>query len=244
VPAEGLQWAMSIDLTVCTGCSACMVACQAENNLPVVGVTEVRRRREMHWLRVDTYYRGDARDPALVHQPMMCQHCETAPCEYVCPVNATVHSSDGLNEMVYNRCIGTRFCSNNCPYKVRRFNWYNWHERVAANQGPYTLAHNPDVTVRDRGVMEKCTYCVQRIRGAEITAQLERRDVRPDEVVTACQQACPTRAIRFGSLSHQGTELAQWRADPRCYEVLHDQGTRPRTTYLARVDNPAPAEPG
>jgi Fe-S-cluster-containing dehydrogenase component/anaerobic selenocysteine-containing dehydrogenase len=237
-PYPGLQWAMSIDLTICTGCSACMVACQAENNLPIVGKEEVLRHRQMHWLRIDTYFLGDAVNPGVVNQPMMCQHCETAPCEYVCPVNATVHSDDGLNEMVYNRCVGTRFCSNNCPYKVRRFNFFNWNSRIAANRGRVELQHNPDVTVRQRGVMEKCTYCVQRIRRADIRAQVERRDVRPGEIVTACQQACPTGAIQFGSLSHPDTEMVRWRHERRSYEVLHDEGTRPRTMYLARVENP------
>jgi len=172
---------------------------------------------------------------------MMCQHCEAAPCEYVCPVNATVHSADGLNEMVYNRCVGTRFCSNNCPYKVRRFNWFNWFKREPAyNGGELTLAHNPDVTVRDRGVMEKCTYCVQRIRTAEIRARREERAILPGEVVTACQQACPTGAIQFGSLSDGDSQMVRWRNEPRAYGVLQDQGTRPRTQYLARVDNPNP----
>jgi molybdopterin-containing oxidoreductase family iron-sulfur binding subunit len=234
----GLQWAMSIDLAICTGCSACMLGCQSENNLPVVGKTQLLKRRDMHWLRIDTYHEGPPDDPRAVNQPMLCQHCETAPCEYVCPVNATVHSPDGLNEMIYNRCVGTRFCSNNCPYKVRRFNWFNWQKHVPANQGWYELAHNPDVTVRDRGVMEKCTYCVQRIRAVEIRARLEDREVRPGEVVTACQQACPTGAIQFGSLSHAGTAMVAWRREARAYAVLHDQGTRPRTMYLARIDNP------
>jgi molybdopterin-containing oxidoreductase family iron-sulfur binding subunit len=241
---EGLQWAMSIDLSICTGCSACMVACQAENNVPVVGKEEVRKSREMHWLRIDTYFTGAVEEPGVVHQPMLCQHCEKAPCEYVCPVNATVHSPDGLNEMVYNRCVGTRFCSNNCPYKVRRFNWFDWGEHSAAepnpNRGLAELQHNPDVTVRERGVMEKCTYCVQRIRQAEMRAQIEGRAVRPGEVVTACQQACPTRAIQFDSLSHADTEMVRWRKEPRSYAVLHDQGTQPRTMYLARINNPNP----
>jgi len=239
-PYQGLQWAMSIDLSICTGCSACMVACQAENNVPVVGKLQLLKRRQMHWLRIDSYYLGTPENPSVVHEPMMCQHCETAPCEYVCPVNATVHSTDGLNEMVYNRCVGTRFCSNNCPYKVRRFNWFNWNKHYEANRGSYELVHNPDVSVRDRGVMEKCTYCVQRIRGAEIHARIEDRDLRPGEIVTACQQACPTGAIQFGSLSHTDTPMVQWRNEPRAYSVLNDEGTRPRTQYLARIDNPNP----
>src|SRR5262249_41341775 len=224
-PAEGLQWAMSIDLARCTGCSSCMLACQAENNLAVVGKDNVLKKRQMHWLRVDSYFHGSPENPGVVHQPMMCQHCEMAPCEYVCPVNATVHSSDGLNEMVYNRCVGTRFCSNNCPYKVRRFNWFDWKDREPANQGLVKLQRNPDVTVRDRGVMEKCSYCVQRIREAEIHARVENRALRPGDVETACQQACPTRAITFGSLSHESSDVVRWRAQPRSYAVLHEQGT-------------------
>jgi Fe-S-cluster-containing dehydrogenase component len=171
---------------------------------------------------------------------MMCQHCETAPCEYVCPVNATVHSPDGLNEMVYNRCVGTRSCSNNCPYKVHRFNWFKWQTREPINRGLVELQRNPEVTVRDRGVMEKCTYCVQRIRNAEIEAELERRALRSGEVKTACQQTCPTGAIAFGSLRHHETEMVRRRSEPRAYQVLHDQGTRPRTVYMARLRNPNP----
>jgi molybdopterin-containing oxidoreductase family iron-sulfur binding subunit len=222
----GLHWAMAIDTSICTGCSACMVACQAENNVPTVGPDDVARGRHMGWLRIDRYVEPQ------VNQPMMCQHCETAPCEYVCPVGATVHSPDGLNEMVYNRCVGTRFCSNNCPYKVRRFNWFAYER-----EGESTLQYNPDVTVRSRGVMEKCTYCVQRIRGAEIRARVEHREVRAGEVVTACQQACPTAAIQFGALEHGGPVAAGYR-DPRGYAALHDLGTRPRTRYLARITNP------
>jgi molybdopterin-containing oxidoreductase family iron-sulfur binding subunit len=232
----GPQWAMTIDLSACNGCSACMVACQAENNVLVVGKAEVRRGREMHWLRIDTYHSGER----VVHQPMLCQHCEKAPCEYVCPVNATVHSPDGLNEMVYNRCVGTRFCSNNCPYKVRRFNWYDWTEKEPANRGSIELQRNPEVTVRERGVMEKCTYCVQRIRSAEIGARKERRAIRPNEVVTACQQACPTRAISFGSLSDENSEMMARRREPRSYAALHETNAQPRTRYLARIDNPNP----
>jgi molybdopterin-containing oxidoreductase family iron-sulfur binding subunit len=227
---DGLQWAMTIDTTICSGCSACVIACQAENNIPVVGAEHVRQSREMHWLRIDSY-RTDA---GLVNQPMACQHCEHAPCEYVCPVFATVHSPDGLNEMVYNRCVGTRFCSNNCPYKVRRFNWFAFDEPVTTA----ALQHNPDVTVRSRGVMEKCTYCVQRIRGAEIQARVAGRAIEPGEVVTACQQACPMGAIQFGALAHAETPMVRWRNESRAYEVLHDLGTRPRTHYLARVRNP------
>ena len=238
---RGDQWAMSIDLGICTGCSACTAACQAENNIPVVGKGQVRNSREMNWLRIDTYFSGPAEEPRPIHQPMMCQHCEKAPCEYVCPVGATTHSPDGLNEMVYNRCVGTRFCSNNCPYKVRRFNWFDWGDRERVNRGSIQLQYNPDVTVRERGVMEKCTYCVQRIRRAQIDAELEKRAVRPGEVVTACQGACPTGAIQFGSLAHRGSEMVRWREQDRSYAVLQqEEGTLPRTSYLARIDNPNP----
>lgn len=229
------QWAMTIDLTACTGCSACVIACQAENNVPTVGRSGVLMGRAMHWLRIDSYFSGDPRSPEVFPQPMLCQHCEKAPCEYVCPVNATVHSSDGLNEMVYNRCVGTRFCSNNCPYKVRRFNWFDYHRRETATE---QLVHNPDVTVRERGVMEKCTFCVQRIREDEIRSRTDKA-ARPP-VRTACQQACPTRAIVFGDKLDASSEVARLQASDRAYAVLDELGTVPRVRYLNRVKNPNP----
>ncbi len=233
------QWAMVIDLSRCTGCSACVVACQAENNVPAVGREEVSRRHEMHWLRIDSYL-GPRGGPERLLQPMLCQHCEMAPCEYVCPVGATTHSPDGINEMTYNRCVGTRFCSNNCPYKVRRFNWFDYNQELSEVE---QLVKNPDVTVRQRGVMEKCTFCVQRIREAEIQARVAGRPLRGIQVRTACQQACPSEAIRFGSLTEAGSEVARLRSLPRAYAVLEELGTRPRVRYLARVSNPNPAFP-
>jgi molybdopterin-containing oxidoreductase family iron-sulfur binding subunit len=233
-----LQWAMTIDLSTCIGCGACVVACQAENNIPVVGREDVLNSREMHWIRIDRYEQGAAANPSVVTQPMLCQHCENAPCEYVCPVGATTHSADGLNEMVYNRCVGTRFCSNNCPYKVRRFNWFDYNAELSATE---RLAKNPDVTMRERGVMEKCTFCVQRIREAEIAATREKRPLRGEDVRTACQQACPTNAIVFGSLTERNSDVVRRREDGRAYAVLDELGTIPRVQYLARVRNLNPA---
>lgn len=238
---KGYKWGMSIDMSSCTGCSACVVACSVENNVPAVGKSEVQKNREMQWIRIDRYYSGDMANPETIQQPMLCQHCDNAPCETVCPVLATTHSDDGLNQMIYNRCVGTKYCSNNCPYKVRRFNWYNNNGEMNGKlEHPIPLSKNPEVTLRSRGVMEKCTFCAQRIEAGKSAAKSKGRPIMDGEVRTACQDACPADAIVFGNVNDPSSRVAKAKANPRGFLSLEETNARPNVTYLTKVRNRAP----
>jgi MoCo/4Fe-4S cofactor protein with predicted Tat translocation signal len=240
---ESYKWGMAIDLNSCTGCNACTISCQAENNIPVIGKEQIMAGRNMQWIEVDTYFHGkDVNEPDVYFQPRTCMHCENAPCELVCPVAATVHDAEGLNVMIYNRCVGTRYCGNNCPYKVRHFNFLNFFDEAhpSLNEPSLKLLNNPDVTVRSRGVMEKCTYCIQRISGARINAKEKGQRIKDGDVTTACQAACPAQAIHFGDLNDKTSRVYKIKQEPRDYAMLGELNTRPRTTYLGRVRNPNP----
>jgi molybdopterin-containing oxidoreductase family iron-sulfur binding subunit len=246
VEYHGVKWAMAIDLNKCVGCNACVAGCNVENNIPVVGKEQVQKGREMHWIRLDRYHSGPAEDPAFSHQPMLCQHCDQAPCENVCPVVATTHSADGLNQMAYNRCVGTKYCSNNCPYKVRRFNFYNFRDHLADGyyeQEPVSLVHNPEVTVRSRAVMEKCTFCIQRVMEARQHAIEAGRALKGSDVRTACQEACPARAIVFGDMNDPESEISRRRSHTLGYSVLEELNVKPNVTYLAKLRNIHPEKP-
>jgi molybdopterin-containing oxidoreductase family iron-sulfur binding subunit len=241
VKYDGFRWGLSIDLNSCVGCNSCVIACQAENNIPVVGKNEVIRRRIMHWIKIDRYYSDNPDNPLVYFQPLVCQHCDNAPCENVCPVSATNHSSEGLNQMTYNRCVGTKYCINNCPYKVRRFNWYRYTNNkafdfnTASDLGKMVL--NPDVTVRERGVVEKCSLCVQRIQEKKLQAKLENRRLKDYEIKTACMQACPSGAIVFGNLNDRNSKVSRLFTDPRKYALLEELHTLPSVGYLTKIRN-------
>ena len=238
---DGFHWGLAIDLNSCVGCNACVIACQAENNIPVVGKRDVIKRRIMHWIKIDRYYSDSSDDPKVYFQPLTCQHCGNAPCENVCPVSATNHSSEGLNQMTYNRCVGTKYCINNCPYRVRRFNWFRYTNNkafdfnTASDLGKMVL--NPDVTVRERGVVEKCSFCVQRIQEKKLQAKLENRTLKDNEIKTACMQACPAQAIIFGNMNDKNSKVSRLFSDPRCYNLLEELHTLPSTGYLTKVWN-------